>query len=72
MSTIRFKALQETHHRTAVKIVETEKRSALFGRNVFNQQAMQQYLTRTAFESVVSAIEHGTKIERKRDKKIIS
>ena len=65
MSTIRFKALQETHHRTAVKIVETEKRSALFGRNVFNQQAMQQYLTRTAFESVVSAIEHGTKIERK-------
>jgi len=65
MSTIRFKALQETYNRTAIKIIENEKRSSLFGRNVFNQQAMQQYLTRTAYNNVVSAIDRGTKIDRK-------
>jgi glutamine synthetase len=65
MSTIRFKALQETYNRTAIKIIENEKRSSLFGRNVFNQQAMQQYLARTAYNNVVSAIDNGTKIDRK-------
>lgn len=65
MSKIRFSALQETLHRTPVKIVETEKRSAMFGRNVFHLKAMQQYLTNAAYKSVVNAIEHGTKIDRK-------
>jgi glutamine synthetase len=65
MSTIRFNALQETLHRDPIKIVQSEKRSALFGKNVFNKHAMQQYLTRAAYESVMNAIEHGTKIDRK-------
>ena len=65
MSTIRFNALQETLNRSTIKIVETEKRSTLFGKNVFNKNAMQQYLTRTAYESVMNAIELGTKIDRK-------
>lgn len=65
MSTVRFAALQETLHRSTIKIVENEKRSVLFGKNVFNKYAMQQYLTRAAYESVMNAIEKGTKIDRK-------
>ena len=65
MSTIRFAALQETLNRTPIKVVENEKRSVLFGKNVFNKHAMQQYLTRSAYESVMNAIEKGTKIDRK-------
>ena len=65
MSRIRFNALQETLQRSPIKVVQNEKRSTLFGQNVFNKYAMQQYLTRAAYESVMNAIEHGTKIDRK-------
>jgi len=65
MSRIRFNALQETLHRSPKNVVQKEKRSTLFGQNVFNKYAMQQYLTRAAYESVMNAIEHGTKIDRK-------
>ena len=65
MSIIRFNALQETLNRKPIKIVETEKRSSLFGKNVFNKNAMQQYLTRAAYESVMDAIVHGKRIDRK-------
>ncbi|MCL7753769.1 glutamine synthetase III [Polaribacter sp. Z022] len=65
MSRIRFNALQETLHRSPINVVQNEKRSSLFGKNVFNKHAMQQYLTRSAYESVMNAIEHGTKIDRK-------
>ena len=65
MSTIRFAALHESRNRVALKIEEKEKRSALFGKNVFNKHAMQQYLTKSAYESVMNAIEKGTQIDRK-------
>lgn len=65
MSTIRFAALQESRNRIALKIEEKEKRSVLFGKNVFNKHAMQQYLTKSAYESVMNAIEKGTQIDRK-------
>ena len=65
MSIIRFNALQETLNRKPIKIVETEKRSSLFGKNVFNKNAMQQYLTRAAYDSVMDAIVHGKRIDRK-------
>ena len=65
MLTIRFAALQETLKRSPKKIVEKEKRSSLFCKNVFHKHAMQQYLTRSAYESVMNAIEKGTKIDRK-------
>jgi glutamine synthetase len=65
MSTVRFNALQETLNRNAIKVEENERRSVLFGKNVFNKHAMQQYLTRSAYESVMNAIEKGTKIDRK-------
>lgn len=65
MSTIRFAALQETLNRKPVSIIEKERRSTLFGQHVFNTRAMQQYLTRTAYDSVINAIEKGTRIDRK-------
>jgi len=65
MSTFRFNALQESLQRKAIKITDKEKRSALFGRNVFHQQAMQQHLTGVAYESVINAINDGKKIDRK-------
>ena len=65
MSIIRFNALQETLNRKPIKIIESEKRSSLFGKNVFNKNAMQQYLTTAAYESVMDAIVHGKRIDRK-------
>ncbi len=65
MSIIRFNALQETLNRKPIKIVESEKRSSLFGKNVFNKNAMQQYLSSAAYESVMDAIVHGKRIDRK-------
>lgn len=64
MSTLRFNALKESLNRTPIKIQEDERRSDLFGRNVFNQKTMRQYLTKDSFESLKSAIENGSKIER--------
>ncbi len=64
MSTLRFFAIKETLNRTPLKISETKRRSELFGANVYNKAKMQQTLTKDAFESVTSAIEKGTKIDR--------
>ncbi len=64
MSTLRFEALKETFNRTPVHIEETQRRSEIFGKNVFNHNAMRQHLTKKAFEQVQSAIKKGTKINR--------
>ena len=45
MSILRFSALQETLHRKPIHIEEKGRRSELFGENVFNEQAMRQYMT---------------------------
>ncbi|WP_299216389.1 glutamine synthetase III [uncultured Aquimarina sp.] len=65
MSTLRFQALKETLNRSSVIVTETERRSVLFGENVFNQATMLQYLTKDAYNSVMDAIDHGTKIDRR-------
>lgn len=65
MSSVRFNALKETVNRKPIKIVETERKSEVFGRNVFNEHAMRQFMTREAYESVMNAIQYGTKIDRK-------
>ncbi len=64
MSKIRFSSLQETLRREPKKWEVKEKQSELFGRNVFHKQAMQQYLPKTAYDSVMNAINKGTKIDR--------
>ncbi len=64
MSTLRFKAIQETLNRKPNSIVEDTRRSELFGKNVYNQSTMRQTLTKDAFVSVSNAVEKGAKIER--------
>jgi len=65
MAVLRFNALKETLNRKPIKVKENKKRSSLFGKNVFNEDTMRQYLTKDAFKGVMSAIDHGTKIDRK-------
>jgi len=65
MSTIRFQALQQTANRKPVKVEELDRKSAIFGSNVFNDKAMRQFLTPEAYKAVQSAVQHGTKIDRK-------
>ncbi|GAA4112153.1 glutamine synthetase III [Aquimarina addita] len=65
MSTIRFQALKEALNRNVIKVTETQRRSTLFGSNVFNHDTMLQYLTKDAYVSVLDAIENGSKINRK-------
>ncbi|WP_299395726.1 glutamine synthetase III [uncultured Gelidibacter sp.] len=64
MSTLRFHAIKKTLDRKPIHIEEKERRSELFGRNVFNEATMRQFLTKEAFNSVMAAIENGTKIDR--------
>ena len=65
MATLRFQALKEASNRIPVKFEETDKKSTLFGSNVFNDKAMKQFLTSDAFKGVRDAVQHGTKIDRK-------
>ena len=64
MSTLRFHAIKETLKRIPVYIQEKERRSIIFGANVFNEKAMRQYLTSEALESINDAILKGSKINR--------
>ncbi len=64
MATLRFQALKETLHRTPVKIEEKERRSDLFGKNVFNETVMRQFLTKEAYNNVMEANKSGLKISR--------
>ncbi len=64
MSTLRFHAIKETYNRKPVLIEEKERRSSIFGANVFNEDKMQQYLTKEALKSVQDAIKNGSKIDR--------
>ncbi|WP_421812598.1 glutamine synthetase III [Flagellimonas sp.] len=65
MSKTRFQALAESRNRGQISINETGKRSDLFGKNVFNEDKMLQFLTEEALDKVKSAIFQGTKIDRK-------
>ncbi|MEL0651092.1 glutamine synthetase III [Algibacter sp. TI.3.09] len=64
MSTLRFHAVKESLAYKPVHIEEKERRSDLFGKNVFNENTMRQYLTKDAFNGVMNAISHGKKIDR--------
>jgi len=64
MSTLRFHAITETFNRKPISVDEPERRSSIFGTNVFNEYAMRQYLTKDSFKSVMDAIENGSKINR--------
>ncbi len=66
MAIHRFKALETVLSRTPVDVtLPSNKVSEFFGENVFGIDAMREYLSEEAFNSVSSAIEQGTRIERK-------
>jgi glutamine synthetase len=66
MALFRFKALEEVLSRTPLKVeLPSDRISDFFSSNVFGKEAMREYLSREAFESVISAIEQGTNIDRK-------
>lgn len=64
MPTLRFYAVKKSLKRKPLKIKEAKRRSEIFGANVFNKSAMRQYLTHTALQSIMEAIDKGTKIDR--------
>jgi glutamine synthetase len=64
MSTLRFQAIKETLRRKSVVVEEPARRSTIFGKNVFNEAAMRQYLTKESYNSVVDATVNGSKINR--------
>lgn len=66
MATIRFKALEELMKRQAMQIdAPAKKTSEYFGENVFDQKKMKVYLSREAYDTVMDAIENGTRIPRR-------
>jgi glutamine synthetase len=66
MAIHRFRALEEVLSRTPLEVkLPSDKVSDFFGRNVFGREEMRKYLSEEAFISVMSAIETGTKIDRK-------
>ncbi|MDB4402232.1 glutamine synthetase III [Algibacter sp.] len=64
MSTLRFHAIKESLKYKPVLVEKTERRSDLFGKNVFNENTMRHYLTKDAFIGVMNAIQFGKKIDR--------
>ncbi len=64
MSTLRFHAIKKSLASEPIAVKEKERRSDLFGKNVFNENTMRQYLTKDAFVGVMNAIQYGKKIDR--------
>ena len=64
MATLRFYAIKESLNRKPINVEETDRRSSIFGLNVFNDRAMLQALTKDSYQSVKDAINKGAKINR--------
>jgi len=64
MSTFRFQALRKATDRKPVHVEELDRKSVIFGSNVFGDKAMRQFLTPEAYKAVKAAAE-GVKIDRK-------
>ena len=66
MTNIRFKALEVTLTRKRKDLnLPKEKVSAYYGELTFNRSAMQEFLTREAYQKLIDVIEKGETIERK-------
>ncbi len=65
MPTIRFMAIEGTINRKPKDFETPSNRvSDYYGSHTFNKHAMREYMTKQALESVMSAIDKGTKISR--------
>ncbi len=66
MTKLRFIALKELLSREPVEVMyPEEKTSEYFGVHVFDRNKMQKYLSKEAYEAVVTAVDKGTRIDRK-------
>jgi glutamine synthetase len=66
MATIRFEALKMSLDRKPVQVIEpAERRSELYGTNVFSKANLYHYLPKDAYNAVMDAINYGKKIDRK-------
>ncbi len=64
MNNSRFNALNTLQTRQDLKVDQPQtKVSAYFASNVFNKTAMQEYLHKTTFKSLMASIEKGEKID---------
>ncbi len=62
----RFKALEAVLTRKPIEVtLPSNKVSEFFGENVFGIDAMREYLSEEAFNSVMSAMQQGSRIDRK-------
>jgi glutamine synthetase len=65
MLTIRFKALEEVMGRQPKEVLFPEGRvPEYFGKNVFGKDAMRQYLSEEAYNSVMEAVDKGSNLNR--------
>lgn len=64
MSKLRFNALKEVFRREPVKVEVPERLSRLYNSNVFSDDIMREYLTKSAYQYIVAAKEKGEKIPR--------
>ncbi|PIY33955.1 MAG: glutamine synthetase type III, partial [Bacteroidetes bacterium CG_4_10_14_3_um_filter_42_6] len=66
MSNFRFTALEKTLNRPiGIVVPPSLKVSDYYGSMTFNSQTMKEYLTDEAYKVVMSAVEKGTRIDRK-------
>ena len=72
MSQFRAQAIKETISRTPLPFKEDQKRSEIFGENVFNEVTMKHALTQGAYKAVMEAIQKGTRLDRQFSDQIAS
>jgi glutamine synthetase len=66
MATLRFDALTKAMSRKPIEATAPMvKTSDYFGKNVFDRNKMQKYLSKEAFKAVVAAVDNGERIDRK-------
>ena len=64
MSTFRFQALRKATDRKPVHVEELDRKSAIFGSNVFGDKAMRQFFFFFAYKAGKTEAD-GVKIDRK-------
>ncbi len=73
MGKLRFSAVENAISRHPQEVgFPAVKTSEYFGVNVFTKRKMQEYLSQEAFNSVMDAIERGTKVDRKVSNQVAS
>ena len=66
MATFRFQAIEDVLDRNANHVeMPSAKISEFYGENVFSKKVMREYLPEEAYDSVIAAMEEGSKIDRK-------